>query len=158
MDFFARQDRARRHTRWLVVLFGLALPVVVGLFYLVIAPVVYAAQHPLLHAAWWNPIEVLITTVFLLGEALGRPVHFFQMIWNPSLAGWIAVGTLLSVAVGCIYQFRILARGGSAVAELLGGRRIDPATRDPEEKRLCNVVEEMAIAAGMPMPEVFVLD
>jgi Zn-dependent protease with chaperone function len=44
------------------------------------------------------------------------------------------------------------------VAELLGGRRVDPGTTDPKEQMLLNVVEEMAIASGVPVPEVFVMD
>ncbi|MEE8277248.1 MAG: M48 family metallopeptidase, partial [Thermoanaerobaculia bacterium] len=45
-----------------------------------------------------------------------------------------------------------------AVARLLGGRPVDPNTDDPNERRLLNVVEEMAIASGAPVPEVFVLE
>jgi Zn-dependent protease with chaperone function len=158
VDFFVQQDHARRYTRLLMVLFGLAVLVVMALFYLALAPIFYAFHHPLLKEAWWNPMTILITTFFLLGEALVRPVHFFKLIWNPHQAGWIAFGTLTSIALGCFYKIRRLSRGGPAVAELLGGRRVEPGTSNPDERRLRNVVEEMAIASVMPVPEIYVLD
>ena len=49
-------------------------------------------------------------------------------------------------------------RGGSAVAERVGGRPLAPDTRDPAELRLQHVIEEMAIASGLPAPSVYVLD
>jgi Zn-dependent protease with chaperone function len=49
-----------------------------------------------------------------------------------------------------------LAGGGSAVAESMGGRLVDSNTADPDERKLLNVVEEMAIASGVPMPQVYV--
>jgi Zn-dependent protease with chaperone function len=51
-----------------------------------------------------------------------------------------------------------LSRGGAAVAELLGGRRVETATPDPAEQVLRNVVEEMAIASTMPVPQIYLLD
>ena len=47
--------------------------------------------------------------------------------------------------------------GGTVVAERLGGRRVFPNTIDPAERRLLNVVEEMALASGVPVPPVFLL-
>jgi Zn-dependent protease with chaperone function len=44
------------------------------------------------------------------------------------------------------------------VAELLDGRPIDPNTTDPDERRVLNVVEEMAIASGTPVPPVYLLE
>ena len=48
--------------------------------------------------------------------------------------------------------------GGGYVARQLGARQIDPSGRPLEEQRLYHLVEEMSIASGMPMPEVYVLD
>ena len=55
-------------------------------------------------------------------------------------------------------KYLSLAQGGRRVAEALGGRPILPETRDPAERRLRNLVEEMAIAAGLPVPPVYLLD
>lgn len=158
MDFFAQQDHARRHTRWLFVLFALAVVVAMAVFYVLLAPGFYAFHHPLFRDAWWNPMTLIISTLYLLGEALLRPFHFVKLIWDPHLAAWVALGTLVSIALGSGYKIRRLARGGPAVAELLGGRRVDPGTANGDERRLLNVVEEMAVASGMTMPEVYVLD
>jgi len=158
MDFFDRQERARKQTRLLICLFGLAVLVVICLYYLALSPILYAFRHPLVAEAWWNPMQLVITFFFLLGEALVRPLHFLDLIWDPRPAGWIALGTLTSIALGCFYKIRLLSRGGPAVAELLGGRRVEANTSNPEERLLRNVVEEMAVASGMPMPEVYVLD
>jgi Zn-dependent protease with chaperone function len=51
-----------------------------------------------------------------------------------------------------------LAEGGAAVARMVGARRVPPETTDPLERRLRNVVEEMAIASGVRVPEVYVMD
>jgi Zn-dependent protease with chaperone function len=158
VDFFDRQERARRQTRMLIGLFGLAVLAVVAILYLILAAIIYACRHPLISQAWWDPIQFLITAFFLFGEALLHPVHFLKLIWNPHTAGWIALGTLTSIALGCLYKIRRLSGGGPAVMELLGGRRVEPGTTDPAERRLRNVVEEMAIASGLPVPEIYVLD
>lgn len=72
---------------------------------------------------------------------------------------WItAAGVLAVVATGSLAKIAELAKGGRAVAEMLGGVPLSPTTRDPSERRLLNVVEEMAIASGMAVPEVYVLE
>jgi Zn-dependent protease with chaperone function len=53
---------------------------------------------------------------------------------------------------------RLLAAGGSAVAEMLGGRKIGENTTDLNEKQLRDVIDEMAIASGMSVPTIYVLD
>src|SRR5512137_1962429 len=69
-----------------------------------------------------------------------------------------AVVTVVVAAGSAFHAVRLAAGGGDAVAQMLGGRRIDRETSDPAERRLVNVVEEMAIAAGLPVPRLFVLD
>jgi Zn-dependent protease with chaperone function len=100
----------------------------------------------------------VITTFFFFGEALVHPVHTLKLIWEPRLFVWITAGTLIPIATGCLYEIRQLSQGGPAVAKLLGGRRVDSATADAAEKKLRNVVEEMAIASSVPLPEIYVLD
>ena len=73
----------------------------------------------------------------------------------------ILLGTLAAVGamtvVPALYKYVSLGGHGSKVAEALGGRRIDPATANPDERRVMNVVEEMAIASGMPVPPVYLI-
>ncbi len=158
MDFFDREARAQKRARRLIWLFGLTVLLVVIAVDLVSASVVWAFQNPLFHEARWNPMAFLISLVFLIGEALVRPLHFLKIIWNPTHAAWITLGTLTWIALGCLYKFRVLSAGGSVVAELLGGRRIETNTADLNEQRLRHVVEEMAVAASAPVPEIYLLE
>ena len=89
-----------------------------------------------------------------------------HIAFGPGLAGgvdWgllllVAVGTTLLVLAGSAFRTIQLRQGGSRVAEMLGGRRVRPNTTDEAERRLVNVVEEMSIAAGTPVPAIYVMD
>lgn len=71
----------------------------------------------------------------------------------------VAAGVTLVVLLGSgFHALRLAAGGGDAVARMLGGRAVDRQTSDPAERRLVNVVEEMAIASGLPVPRLYVLD
>lgn len=70
-----------------------------------------------------------------------------------------APATLLGVGGASLAKSaQIKSGGGSYVATSMGGRSVDFNTLDPAEKQLSNVVEEIAIASGMAVPAVFVLD
>ena len=71
------------------------------------------------------------------------------------LAGLMFLGITFAVAVFQYLMFQ--AQGGKVVAESVGGRRIFPNTSDPQEQRLLNIVEELAIAASLPVPPVYIL-
>lgn len=71
---------------------------------------------------------------------------------------WGALGTALVIFIVSGWNVLQLAGGGKAVAEMCGARRISPDTRDPLERRLVNVVEEMSIAAGVRVPVIYVMD
>jgi zinc protease len=71
----------------------------------------------------------------------------------------ISLGSVLVVVViGMAVKFAQMSHGGRAVAEAMGGVQIDPGSGDPAERRVLNVVEEMAIASGVPVPPVFLID
>src|ERR1022692_2287745 len=136
MDFFERQDQARRNTKLLVVYF------VLGVAMLILA--VYAA------------------TLAIFTGVASRHHHRYDeqvqmVLWNPQLFLGAAVGTLAVIALGSGFKTLELAQGGSTVATMLGGRLVDPSTSDPDERKLRNVVEEMALAAGVPVPQVYLL-
>src|SRR5882724_1250027 len=130
MDFFDREARAQQQTRLLLWLFGLAVLAVVMLAYLVFA---------------------------LLAHVFERSI-FFEHLSNIQLFCYSTIAKLILIAGGCYYKMRLLSGGGSAVAEMLGGRKIDDDPSDLNEKKLCDVVAEMAIASGMSVPEIYVLD
>lgn len=98
-------------------------------------------------------IGVYLTLMILGGVGLGTGLGF-----DPITFGVVAVGTLGLIGGGSLVRTAQLRKGGPAVAELMGGRAVDPATRDPRERQLMNVVEEMSLASGMPVPAVYVMD
>ncbi|MEX1269895.1 MAG: M48 family metallopeptidase [Balneolaceae bacterium] len=134
MDFFEAQDRAKRNTGKLVLLYVLAVTGIIFSVYVVSIFLFYSQVDDL------NGASVL------------------DVLWNPAVL--IAVSTIVFsvIALGTAFRIAQLRKGGSAVAQLLGGRRLEPSATDPAEKRLMNVVEEMSIASGLPVPDVYVLD
>ena len=141
-QFFDRQERARQNTIWLVVMFVccLALLVVVNL-------VVVTTVSTILDPDQENQIYVHLFGDFVVGTR------------HLALGGFAAFVTALVIVTGTIYQVVILRSGGGrGVAEALGGQRVHPDTTDPTQRRLLNVVEEMAIASGTPVPPVYLLD
>jgi Zn-dependent protease with chaperone function len=77
---------------------------------------------------------------------------------DPVLLLQVALGVGLVIALGSGFRIASLRSGGPAVAELLGARRVASDTTDADERKLLNVVEEMSIASGTPMPAVYVMD
>lgn len=75
--------------------------------------------------------------------------------WTLAWATIITAGIILGASAVRSLQLR---GGGGEVAQALGGTRIDASTDDPLRRRLRNVVEEMAIASGVPVPEIYVLE
>ena len=137
MDFFQHQEVARRKTGLLIVYFVLAVLLIVLAVYAVVA-------------------GVLLTQVNDR-RSEGRPFHLTDA-WRPELFFPVAGGTLAVIGLGSLYRMASLRGGGEVVARQLGGRRLDPGTTDLGERKLLNVVEEMAIASGTPVPAVFLLD
>jgi len=156
MDFFEQQDRARRQTTLLLVYFAMAVVVIVVLTYGVFATLVLPFQKPLPHGPRMHNPPVAF--LWLLGEAVLRPGDYLRWTWDLRLFVEFAVGAALTIALGSFYKLHQLAAGGAVVAEFLGGRRVEPGPAEPDEQKLRNVVEEMAVAAGLPVPEIYVLD
>jgi Zn-dependent protease with chaperone function len=79
--------------------------------------------------------------------------------WQPQLFFWVTISTIGLIGGAAWYKLSTLQAGGSAIARELGGRLLLPeSVTSEEEHQLLNVVEEMAIAAGMSVPAVYVLD
>jgi Zn-dependent protease with chaperone function len=133
MDFFEHQERARKRTGLLVFFFLLAVLGIMVLVYLAVA-------------------------VFI--GAMGARSENFDgsMLYDWRLIVGVGAGVAGVVALGSMYKIASLAGGGHVVAEMLGGRLIEPGTRVAHERMVLNVVEEMAIAAGTAVPPVFILE
>src|SRR5438128_11486734 len=79
----------------------------------------------------------------------GSSANESSLPWSQvELLLWVTIGTLAVILIGSVFKTLQLARGGSAVAELLDGRLINSNTTDADERKLLNVVEEMSIASG----------
>ncbi len=79
-------------------------------------------------------------------------------LWDANIFSYAVLGTLAVVFCGSAYRLSSLSAGGSAVATSMGGRLVNPNTDDPDEQKLRNVVEEMALASGVPVPQIYVMD
>ncbi len=139
MDFFEHQELARRNTRRLVVLMTLAVLSIIALTTLVF--VIASAG--------------VISTQSADGGNYWRQL-FEQVGWQPLV--WISLLVGLMVLVGSGFKWLQLRAGGQAVAEALGGQLIPGNSPELGRRRLLNIVEEMAIAAGTPVPPVYELD
>ncbi len=134
MDFFGDQDRARARSRRLVVMYVVAV---------------------LLICAAVSTVAALVVAVAGGGRGPGAPG---PQPGDIALVALVTGGlTALIIVGGSLYRIAELRGGGCTVARALGGRLIDPSTRDPDERRVLNVVEEMAIASGVPVPPVYLM-
>jgi Zn-dependent protease with chaperone function len=127
MNFFEHQQRAKRNTAWLVLLYCAA---VIGILI---------------------AVDVLVTTLYAFESGRGARAPFALH----------AIAILITAAVilgATAYKVVQLASGGDAVAAMVGARRVQSQTADLAERRLVNVVEEMAIASGTAVPAVYVMD
>ena len=136
MNFFKAQDKARRHTRRLVFLFSLAV-----LFLILLTNILFISTFAFLGA---NEEESFFTV--------------FANIYDADIIIVISIGVSLLILLGSIYKVIALSKGGPAIAEMLGGQLIPQSTTEHDERKLLNIVEEMSIAAGMPIPQVYLLD
>lgn len=132
MNFFNAQDQARRSTRRLVVLYLLAAAAIV--------------------------ISVSLVVGFAL--SMSEPVGDFgtHIVRNKGIFLSAAIFALLVIAGATLIKTGQLRSGGGRVARDLGATLVSDVSLDPLHQRLRNVVEEMAIASGVPVPEVFVLE
>ncbi len=147
MDFFEAQARAKKRTSRLVAMFLLAvIGTIVAMYFAALLILGYT------HGRHSNRYD-------RYGDYTPPPASDTPMsLWQPQLFGGVALTTLAIVGFASLYKWGEFSAGGKAVAESVGGRRVDPHTTDLDERRLLNVVEEMAIASGVPVPAVYVLD
>ena len=135
MDFFKAQDIARRNTSYLIFLFVLAI---ISL--------------------------ILLTNLLLIGTfaymETSESNSFLSALddtYDTGIIIVISIGVSLLISLGSIYKVSSLSKGGQAIAEMLGGTLVSQSTTEHEERQLLNIVEEMSIAAGMPIPQVYLM-
>lgn len=131
MNFFEQQDHARRQSRTLLLLFMLA-----------VIAIVVAVN-----------VAMALISIWMQGQPLSGH-HSYPK-------GFFLANTFITLALivgGTMIELFNLRDGGDVVARMAGGRMVSPDTRDTSERRLFNVVEEMALASGIACPKVYVLD
>jgi Zn-dependent protease with chaperone function len=129
MNFFRAQDEARGRTTKLVVLLVLAIVVLAGTLY----AIAVLGQHKLGRS---DEIDWLQGDLFF----------------------WTAGVALIVIIGGSLLRIAELSKGGGPIAIRLGGRLVNGTTKDLAERRYLNVVQEMALASGLPVPLCFVID
>jgi len=134
MNFFDAQEDARKKTRLLVLLFCLAVLSLVVLT---------------------NVLVYAITMAFVSSSESAFHIELIAQNWSLFLQTSLVVVVVIGSA--CLYKFFVLRQGGQAIAEALGGKPLNPDSGSAHDRMVLNVVEEMAIAAGMPVPQVYIL-
>ncbi len=136
MNFFEVQDQARRSSRRLVFLYLLSTILIVAGVSLVVAGALYQ----------FDPTN---------NQQFSATSFFSQ---QASVLIATAVVTTLFIIGATLVKTSQLSSGGGRVAQDLGGTLVSPETTNPLRSRLRNVIEEMAIASGVPVPEIYVLE
>ena len=137
MNFFKSQDEARHNTGRLVVLFSLA---VVSLIVM-------------------TNLLVMFVFGYIKFEQTGS-INTGQLIREIDWQVFLVIGAAvtITIAFGSLYKILALAGGGTRIAEMLDAELVVNGSNDFRRQRLLNVVEEMAIASGTPVPPVYLLD
>lgn len=138
MDFFERQDVARRNTKLLVLYFILAVVLII------------------------LSIDLIAATAFsYLQTVEGDQVKLDPLsseFWTSNYVLYVSIAAACVILFGNLKAFISLRKGGMSVAELAGANEVDFSTKDKLVKRYINIVEEMSIASGVVMPKLYVLE
>ncbi len=135
MDFFSRQEDVQTRSRVFGLAFALAIVVTVFVFYFAVTLGFLALFRYLPPLIYGSPQRILALRPFLI------------------------VGSLITLVIfaASSYKIRAVRKGGGAyLAAALGGEPVE-TPKSEAETRLLNVVEEMAVAAGLPRPRVHIL-
>ncbi len=137
MNFFELQHQARKQSKRLIVLFVLAVLAIIAAIDLVIVGAMLA-----------NADEARAANLSV-GEIIAQ--HSGALLGVSLIVGAV-------IAMASLFKIGSLRSGGGTVAQSLGGTLISAETSNPHYRRLRNVVEEIAIASGVPVPEIYVLE
>jgi Zn-dependent protease with chaperone function len=141
MNFFEQQDIAQRNTKRLLLLLFLVVISLIAITTVLFAAIFYVTRSnengDASELGLWQGI-----------------LH--SLSWE--MLGAISLGVCAVILLGSLYKLFQLSGGGRAVAEAMGGRLIQAHSTDADERKILNVVEEMAIASGTAVPPVYLLE
>jgi Zn-dependent protease with chaperone function len=135
MNFFESQDTAKRNTGRLIFLFALAVLSLIVITNLMVMVVFSFAETGMTSMAATTRFTFDTTTFLTIGAIVSSVVLF-----------------------GSLYKISSLSGGGARIAEMMDGRLLVSESADPAERRVLNIVEEMAIASGTPVPPVYLME
>lgn len=136
MNFFEAQESARRSTTLLIILFVLAIACLLVLSNLIVLEFLYFTEY----------------------GSLTSSLSQLELAFDADLSILISVAIIAFILLGSLYKLAALSSGGSAIAQSLGGVIVPRSSSDPLHQRILNIVEEMAIASGAPVPQVYILN
>lgn len=134
MNFFEHQTQAQKKTIYLYLLMAIAVVCLISITCMSLA-------------CWVN-----------FGNPQSVPAWRFWEAIPPKLLTVVVLGILFIIVSASGFEYLKLRSGGAAVAQALGGQLIPQNTTNFAEKRILNIVEEMALASGVPVPPVYVLN
>ena len=135
IDFFAAQDAAKKRTFWAIILFAFGVVATALTLYAAVIWLLYSRSNQL---------------------SLDLPLRW--AITYPKIFLWSIIGAIGVILAASLYKIMALSEGGLHIADSVGARLVDLNTTDEAERRLLNVVEEMALASGYGTPNVGILD
>lgn len=138
MNFFQHQDDARKKSGLLVFLLILATTCLIVITTLIVSVFLFFTQHA--------------------SDSHSNLMHFIVNALASELALYISLGVSAVILAGGLIKSYELRGGGAQIAESLGGKLLQANTQDNQERRLLNIVEEMAIASGNPVPRIYLLE
>jgi Zn-dependent protease with chaperone function len=136
MNFFEAQDSARRSTTLLILLFVMAIAFLLALSNFLVFEFLYFVEY--------GTLTVSLSQL--------------NLVFDPDLSTVICAAIVFFIILGSVYKMLQLSAGGSVIAQHLGGVIIPRSSSDPLHKKIINIVEEMAIASGTPVPQVYILN
>ena len=101
---------------------------------------------------------VFLFVLAVIGIVAAVDIATWAATGSSAALAFATVATLATIGLGSMYRIASLRGGGEPVALQLGGVPVPENTTDPGLRRLRNVVEEIAIASGVPVPKVYVLE
>jgi Zn-dependent protease with chaperone function/uncharacterized tellurite resistance protein B-like protein len=138
VNFFEQQDIARKKTRYLVFLLCMAVSSLIAITTLFVAAFFYFSQKH-------DPAEPVVFSAILHSIS----IEIFAVI---------SLTVIFVIFSGSLYKLFQVRKGGKSIAEALDARLISAETKIFAERKVLNVVEEMAIASGTPVPPVYVIE
>ncbi len=136
MNFFSAQQSARRSTLLLGLLFLLAIIILLLISNIFLFEYLYFSRYS--------------TLTLFPGE--------LKKVYDPNLAIILTASIFAFIVIGSFYKLMTLLSGGAAIAQSVGGVVIPRSSNNPQHKKILNIVQEMALASGMPVPQVYLLN